>query len=221
MKTLLEMTVSGAVAALTFFLLGVACGPPRTADTPNAALEVPLEAAEGPEWDYAAEPEETPYSRSEYGSWRDYDRDCQDARQEVLIAESEVPVTFKDGKTCKVATGRWTCPYTGTVVTEPGALDIDHMVPLREAHGSGGWAWERDKKRLYSNDLKDPNHLIATTASSNRSKGSRAPHEWMPPRVEFWCEYLKAWMGVKRAWGLTMTCEESQFIALQFEASCK
>jgi len=199
-----------ATNVLPCLLLALSCAPQS------------VEPAEAPQGALATETApEAPYDRSEYGSWRDYDKDCQDTRQEVLIAESEVPVTFKDGKTCKVATGQWTCPYTGVKIVDPKLIDIDHMVPLREAHGSGGWEWERDKKRLYSNDLEDPNHLIAVTASSNRSKGSRDPAGWMPPRTEFWCDYLKAWVGVKRKWELAMDCDEARTIALYFEGSCQ
>ncbi len=39
---------------------------------------------------------------------------------------------------CKVASGRWTDLYSGEVFTDPGELDVDHMVPLRNAQRSGG-----------------------------------------------------------------------------------
>lgn len=163
------------------------------------------------------------YDRGEWGRWRDDDKDCQDARQEVLIAESLVPVTFKDGKTCKVETGKWLDPYTDKTFTNPSDLDVDHMVALRDAHDSGGSAWDRDKKRAFSNDLDDPQHLIAVSAWANRSKGARGPDEWLPPNVAFRCQYIKDWSSVKSKWELTMTDTESalvEYMLRQCDSGC-
>lgn len=172
--------------------------------TACAATPVPIESAEPPT---ESIPE---YDRQEWGRWMDADKDCQDTRQEVLVAESEVEVTFKDGKTCAVESGQWTCAFTGKVITNPGGLDIDHMIPLREAHLSGGHAWDSDAKQKFTNTLNDPDHLIAVSASANRSKGARAPHEWLPPLETYRCEYVRIWIKLKEKWELQMDeCEQS------------
>ena len=88
----------------------------------------------------------TPYARNMYGGWRDADHDCQDARQEVLIAESLVPPTLDDAG-CRVVSGLWYGLFSGQAFTDPSKLDIDHLVPLKEAHQSGGHAWTRDRRR--------------------------------------------------------------------------
>ena len=77
------------------------------------------------------------YDRKSYRHWIDEDRDCQNARHEVLIEESLSSVTFKTGKGCKVLSGSWDDPYSGRTITDATKLDIDHMVPLKEAHESG------------------------------------------------------------------------------------
>ena len=148
------------------------------------------------------------YNRREWRHWIDEDDDCQDARQEALIAESKIQVTFESDKQCRVATGRWVGPYTSTEVEEPGKLDIDHMVPLANAHRSGGWAWGRDRKAAYANDLSYPDHLIATTAAANRGKGAKGPEGWRPPDEGYWCSYAVDWTTIKIQWGLTATQRE-------------
>jgi len=132
------------------------------------------------------------YDRYDWGRWIDVDKDGQDTRQEVLILESEIPVSWTDENWSKVATGRWLDLYTGDVVTDPGTLDIDHVVALQEAHMAGGWRWTKAQKLVYFNDLDNPGHLIAVGRSVNRSKGARGPTEWLPPDPSFHCEYLKA-----------------------------
>ena len=129
------------------------------------------------------------YSRGDWKHWTDADRDCQDARNEVLIEESLTTVTFHTDDGCRVATGQWLAPYTNTVVTDPGKLDVDHMVPLGNAHQSGAWGWPAERKEPYANHLGDTQHLIAVTASANRSKGTRGPDEWKPQDESYWCQY--------------------------------
>ena len=121
------------------------------------------------------------YHRSEWKHWNDEDGDCQDARQEVLVSESLVEVTFESDRNCRVATGRWYGAFTGAYADTPGDLDIDHLVPLKNAHDSGGWAWNSARKEEYANYLGDPDHLIAVTRGANRSKGAKGPEEWRPP----------------------------------------
>lgn len=159
------------------------------------------------------------YDRGTWRHWVDEDHDCQNARQEVLIAESEIAVTFESDEQCRVATGSWVGPYTGKTVTSPGDLDIDHLVPLENAHRSGAWSWDRERKQEFANYLGYEGHLIATTSSANRSKGSKGPEAWRPEMRGYWCEYATAWVTVKNQWGLTVT--EDEYAALmEMLATC-
>ena len=113
------------------------------------------------------------YDRDDWGSgWSDDDSDCINTRHEVLALESLIQAKM-DPSGCQVVAGQWFAAFTGTYVHDPGSLDIDHFVPLANAHVSGGWAWSPADKSDYYNDLSDSQHLIAVTASANRSKGSR------------------------------------------------
>jgi hypothetical protein len=149
-----------------------------------------------------------PYNRAEWRHWIDADHDCQDTRAEVLIRDSADPVAFATASDCVVASGRWVDPYGGGTLTEASDIDIDHLVPLENAHYSGGWTWSSALKEAYANDLSDPRHLIAVDDALNQSKGSRGPDQWLPPNPAFRCEYGRAWQRIKARWGLTMTTAE-------------
>ena len=158
----------------------------------------------------AAVPASIPeYKRSEWKHWTDEDGDCQDARQEVLIAESLEPVEYEDDEKCRVETGRWWAPHLGHHLENPSHLDVDHHVPLKNAHNSGGWSWDAERKEEYANYLGDDAHLVAISSRHNRSKGARGPEDWAPPDNSLWCQYATDWAEIKATWGLTMTTEEA------------
>ncbi len=167
----------------------------------NAILVVKLEIAE-------ISDDLPPYSRDDWKHWVDADKDCQDTRVEVLIEESEVQPTFKNEERCRVISGLWEGPYTGQSFTEASDLDIDHLVPLKNAHLSGGWQWDDQRREEYANSMATDYHLIAVEKYANRSKGPRGPEEWQPPYAAYHCEYAYTWIGVKAEWGLTATASE-------------
>ncbi len=148
------------------------------------------------------------YDRKAWRHWIDADRDCQNTRAEVLIAESIAPVAFTKAEQCAVAAGEWLDPFTGETFTDARRLDVDHLVPLANAHRSGGWQWDAARKRQFANSLAYPNHLIAVSASANRSKGARGPEDWRPPDAAYHCQYAQDWIAVKAEWGLTATAAE-------------
>ena len=152
------------------------------------------------------------YDRSEWRHWVDADGDCRDARQEVLIAESLETVTFETERQCRVETGRWWAPHLGHHLGNPSHVDVDHHVPLKNAHLSGGWRWDAERKEEYANYLEDPAHLVAISARHNRSKGARGPEEWAPPDNSLWCQYATDWTQTKERWELTMTPVESAIV---------
>ena len=185
---------------------------PSTAGSPDSRL-VDLVIAATPE-DFLD------YNRRLWRHWEDADGDCQDARQEVLVEESVGIIIFTDVGQCWVASGQWVAPFTGTVVTDPSKLDIDHLVPLANAHRLGGHSWDTDRKRAYANDLSNPAHLVAVTASANRSKGARGPEAWRPQDEAHWCQYAKDWVSVKVEWELTVTPAEVKALRDMLE-SCQ
>lgn len=147
------------------------------------------------------------YDRSDWPHWLDADGNCRNTRHEVLASESlEPPALSEDG--CRVVGGLWRDAFTGRTEREPRRLDIDHFVPLAEAHRSGAHAWSREQRAAFANELSDPESLIAVTASANRSKSDQGPEEWLPPDASYRCRYVENWVAVKARWRLSMDARE-------------
>ncbi|CAB4566487.1 unannotated protein [freshwater metagenome] len=147
------------------------------------------------------------YSRDLFRHWSDADGDQCNTREEVLIAES-LSRAQVDAFGCKVIAGDWFSPFDGLSHTDPSDLDIDHLVPLKEAWDSGAHAWSSSKRERFANDLSDGRVLIAVTSGVNRSKGDRDPSQWLPPRGAYTCTYVSDWIAVKFQWGLSMDSSE-------------
>ncbi len=82
------------------------------------------------------------------------------------------------------------------------------MVPLKNAHNSGGWAWDKSRKAAFANEMSYADHLIAVTASANRRKGAGGPEEWKPTNKGYWCDYAVDWVQIKIDWDLSATKTE-------------
>ena len=139
------------------------------------------------------------YNRKDWSHWIDEDSDCQNARQEFLIATSSVSVQFTRTKGCTVKSGQWYGVYTGKTFTKASDVDIDHVVPLAHAHRNGADTWTKVQRRMFTNDF---DNLLVVDDSTNQSKSDQAPHEWLPPQENYWCEYGKRWKRIKDKYGL-------------------
>jgi hypothetical protein len=197
-----------SVVLALLFAIGVAVPNAASQSDPLAGIRIEPEAS-------------VPYDRErDYGDWIrmsvGFNR-CFNVRDQVLSDESaKRSFKFKQPSRgnwrCTVTAGAWNDPYTGTRFTNPKDLDIDHVVPLKEAHLSGAHLWPKEKRRLYANELRDPNHLIAVSFAENRSKGDKDPPNYMPPNTAYHCKYLKIWVSIKRKWQLSMDQIEATFI---------
>jgi len=161
----------------------------------------------------------TGYSRSLFKHWIDANGNGCDTREEVLIAESQSKAQV-DAYGCKVIEGDWLSPYDNVMHTNPSELDIDHMVPLKEAWDSGAWSWTSAQRQTFANDLSDARALIAVTAGQNRSKSDKDPSNWIPPQKSYTCTYLSEWVAIKAHWKLSMDQSEFGRIKNLLTASC-
>ncbi|MFB7867318.1 HNH endonuclease family protein [Streptomyces sp. NPDC056069] len=160
------------------------------------------------------------YERTKFKHWNagiDPADGCN-TRNEVLLAEAVESPTVAAG--CKLSGGRWVSYYDGQEVTDPGKLDIDHMVPLAEAWDSGASAWDAKRREAYANDQGAATSLVAVSARSNRQKADQDPREWMPPAPEATCRYVAEWVGTKLRWGLSADQGEADALALYADGPC-
>ncbi len=118
---------------------------------------------------------------------------------------------------CAPTAGTWHSPYDGVTTSDPGELEIDHVVPLAEAARSGPVVdgrrqrpgdWPPARREAYANDVEG---LVAVTGTSNQSKSDDDPARWLP--TEDRCGYVTKWVRIKKKYGLSVDQAEHDAIA--------
>lgn len=178
--------------------------PPRTTTVPS---QVPIPGSTVDESGRLAElaindrPYAGPaYRREDWPHWRDPDGDGCDAREQALRDASLDPPIIGPG--CEVKAGRWSYVYVAGETTNPGALDVDHIIPLGLAQVSGADGWTTEQRTAFAND---PLELVPVKASANRSKGDRSPAEWQPATAYGRCLTAQRTIAVSLKYHLSVT----------------
>lgn len=153
------------------------------------------------------------YDRARFSHWTDANGDCQNTRAEVLVQESKTSTTGG----CTIKTGKWVSYYDRRTWTRASDVDIDHLVPLAEAWGSGAKQWTADTRKRFANDLTDKRALVAVTDDVNQAKGAKDPADWLPRYDR--CRYVREWVAVKLRWKLTVNSAEKKAL-LRVQANC-
>lgn len=150
-----------------------------------------------------------------FGSWIDLpsDRTCFNTRGLILIRDSQRPVTVFPNDPCFINTGAWNDPYTGRLTMQAKDLQIDHVVPLKNAYISGAFAWTWKTRCAYANFMGNKFHLRAVDSAANMAKGDNTPAQFLPPNRAFTCDYLADWLKIKLIWRLMMSERETLAIA--------
>jgi hypothetical protein len=151
-----------------------------------------------------------PYDRKEWGQWQDFDHDCQNTRQEILVKESLVPVTFARN-TCTVKTGKWMDFYTGEFFFNAPEVEIDHVVPVKLAHDLGGFAWDKTRKREFYNDT---DNLVITSKRNNAQKSANDITVWQPAKKDRACAQAKRWVKIKQRYHLPISPTETEYLKM-------
>lgn len=145
------------------------------------------------------------YSRAKhFGAWIKPDSStCLNTRGLVLKRESSIET--QNGGACTIRTGQWHDPYTDQDFQSASDIQIDHLVPLKNAYMTGAFEWDSKKRCLYANFLGNRFHLVPVSGVQNEEKGDRSPAEYMPPNTNYQCEYLRNWLEIKLIWSLRLT----------------
>ena len=151
------------------------------------------------------------YNRKYFKHWIDADKDCQNTRAEVLISRSSTPVTFKKSKKCVVHSGTWDDYYFAETLNLATSIDIDHVVPLKEAWESGAHKWSAKKRKEFANDFEN---LVITNKRYNRQKGAQTPLTWAPVQREYYCKYLKQWIKIKQKYELKIDDKIFEYVEM-------
>ena len=150
--------------------------------------------------------ETAPYVRSDWADrWGDRDNDCLNTRAEALAEESRTNVSLSPRNPCRVASGHWVTPWTRTSVRDAAKLQIDHHVPVADAHRSGGHRWSPARRQTFYNDMTN---LNALPTSVNQDKSAHTPDRWRPQDRSAWCGYATQWVRVKGKYRLSVTGAE-------------
>lgn len=157
------------------------------------------------------------YDRTkDFGDWLTQYGEC-DTRAVVLKQESLKRTT--QNEYCTVERGKWLSLYDGRFYFNAygGTVQVDHVVPVKNAWVSGAWRWTKGTRVRYYNDLGDPRTLVAVDAHDNEAKGDQDPSQWMPTHGR--CRYIRYYVAVKTRWHLTVTRREKRAVR-RYAGSC-
>lgn len=155
------------------------------------------------------------YNRhGQFGTWAADPDTCLNVRGMVLAKTSEVEVKTKpSAEGCIVISGKWVDPYSGRTFKKPYPdVEIDHMVPLKNAYIMGASKWSQAKRCWYANFIKNDYHLIPVSATENEIKSDSTPYDYVPAKEDYRCTYIKNWLKVKLVWKLAMLPPEAEAI---------
>ena len=106
-------------------------------------------------------------------------------------------------------------PYTGQCFATARETDIEHIVPLSEAHDSGLCSASAATKTRFARDVL--NLTLASPRVNRYEKGAKDAAEWQPQRNACW--FASRTLEVRRKYGLSIDRREAVAIESRL-ASC-
>lgn len=160
------------------------------------------------------------YNRSYFGAaWTDNNtaegggNGC-DTRNDILKRDlADVRYAPSDTKKCVVITGTLeNDPYTGRPInfrrgtSTSSAVQIDHIVPLKNAWVMGADTWTDVERVRFAND---PKNLLAVDGPANNGKSDKAADTWVvPDNPAFRCDYIALQVEIKSDYQLAVSPRE-------------
>lgn len=152
------------------------------------------------------------------GSWRHWKSlvECWDMREETLRNQgNDVKLLDHEKKTvegfrtaCYVKEGKWEDPYSkNKKMKKTEDVEIDHILSIKAAYGSGGAEWSDSEKEEFAND---PDNLIIASIKQFNNKNSQTPKDWLPDRKEAHCDYGKAYIYTASKYQLGITNKDKK-----------
>lgn len=195
-----------------------ACGPtsapaePAVSVDTSAPMEVatPITPITG---DLVVQPESTTgtYDRTAWGNWSNK-AGCT-TREQILKDSGD---SIQMGTHCRVLGGHWKSPYDLKDINNPVMVQIDHIVPLKEAFQSGAQSWNAAQRNIFYNDR---DNLVAVSGTSNASKSDSDLAQWLPVQ-SYVCTYVVAYEKIKKKYALTVDAKENSKLK-ELKIGCK
>ena len=88
---------------------------------------------------------------------------------------------------------------------------------MKEAWVSGASGWTDAQREAFANDRTRP-QLLAVDGRTNKSKGQRDVAGWVPPVKSYVCTYVRAFVQVKKHYGLSVDSAEKLAIQTHLNA---
>lgn len=200
-----------ATIALAIAVGGCDLATNHHSPTPKPAAPAPAQAKHAPDSnpsiqqaraDLASLPVRAELTDKQAGKYEhtQWDREGKCNTRALLLAEeSQTPVRHKKG-TCTVVAGTWTDAYSGRQVNSSKGVQIDHMVPEKEAWVSGANEWSPKLWQRFTND-REHGELVVAGSRLNGQKSDSSPDEWMVPKDHAGqCAYTAQYLRVAAHW---------------------
>jgi hypothetical protein len=205
------MSISKTFAATTIIATISLLAPPVHATEGELAIDLLNDITIAEEISTTADGGDPVYDRDAWApsGWGDADGTGCTTQQDVLIRDTEPESQVVDDDGCTLIYGTAVDPYTGEFVEHDRdatdfnrtPFDIDHVVPIGEAHRSGGAHWDDETKQEF---YQDKDNLLAVVASENQSKSDADVNDYLPPNQALYCDYVATTVLVKHKYDLTM-----------------